>query len=166
MSVDVEWRALYRQIMRAVPGVTSGKSTPTKVAMAKIRQGFQANRGRQLTESERDKLYRQGWNTLGFLKLARELGSVERSIVDAVLCIYNERAAAEEKPGTKKRRLQPLQAQTYGSTYDNYDKTIANIARDLDIILPHDTFTRSLQWIPRLKNLHKGDLDMLGPDQS
>ncbi|KAJ2334684.1 hypothetical protein GGI00_001738 [Coemansia sp. RSA 2681] len=155
MSADAEWRVLYRRIMRAVPRITSGKRAPAAIAMAKIRQGFQERQGQQLTENEREKLYRRGWNTLEFLKLARELGSVERGIVDAVLCVHRERAAAEEKPGTKRRRLQSLQAQAYSSAYEEYDKIIASIARDLDIILPHDTFARSLQWIPRLNRLHK-----------
>ncbi|KAJ2493225.1 hypothetical protein IWW37_000688 [Coemansia sp. RSA 2050] len=143
--------------MRAVPRITLGKRTPTAIAMAKVRQGFQEKREQQLSESEQARLYRQGWNTLGFLKLARELGSVERRVVDAVLHIHKERKAAEVKPGIKKRRLQTLQMQAYDASFRNYDAAIAGIARDLDIILPQDTLTRSLKWIPQLKRLHKGD---------
>ncbi|KAJ2804024.1 hypothetical protein H4S07_004326 [Coemansia furcata] len=125
--------------------------------MAKVRQGFQERRKQPLSESEIAILYRQGWNTLGFLKLARELGSIEREVVNTILRVHRERSAAEEKPGTKRRRLQPLQMQTYDLSYNSYDETIANIARDLDIVLPQDTLTRSLDWIPRLKRLHRGD---------
>ncbi|KAJ2861819.1 hypothetical protein GGH94_004653 [Coemansia aciculifera] len=157
MNADAEWRALYRRIVRAVPRITLGKRTPTAIAMAKVRQGFQMKRDHQLSESERARLYRQGWNTLGFLKLARELGSVERGVVSAILRVHRERSAAEEKPGTKRRRLQPQQVQAYDSSYNNYDEAIANIALDLDIVLPQDTLTRSLEWIPLLKRLHKGD---------
>ncbi|KAJ2087837.1 hypothetical protein GGI16_006409 [Coemansia sp. S142-1] len=157
MNADAEWRALYRRIIRAVPRITLGKRTPTAIAMAKVRQGFQEKREHQLSESERARLYRQGWNTLGFLKLARELGSIEREVVNAILRVHRGRSAAEEKPGIKRRRLQPLQVQVYDSSYSNYDKTIANIARDLDIVLPQDTLTRSLEWIPLLRRLHKGD---------
>ncbi|KAJ2743689.1 hypothetical protein GGI20_003547 [Coemansia sp. BCRC 34301] len=160
MSSNAEWRALYRQIMRTVPRITLGKSAPTRIAIAKIRQGFQESQGQQLTESELARLFRQGWNTLGFLKLSRELGSVERGIIEVILTVHKERGAAEEKPGTKRRRLQPLQMQAYNSAYQDYDKAVANIARDLDIILPPDTFTRSLQWIPRLHRLHKSDPGM------
>ncbi|KAJ1822111.1 hypothetical protein LPJ60_002196 [Coemansia sp. RSA 2675] len=125
--------------------------------MAKVRQGFQEKSERQLSGSEQAQLYRQGRNTLGFLKLACEPGSVERGVVDVVLRIHKERNAAEVKPGIRRRRLQALQMQAYDSAYRNYDTVISGIARELDIILPQDTHTRSLEWIPQLKRLHKGD---------
>ncbi|KAJ2003048.1 hypothetical protein GGI04_003107 [Coemansia thaxteri] len=154
MSDSAKWRALYRGIVRAVPMATLGKHALARVALAKVRQGFQESRELQITLSEQSRLYRQGWNTVGFLKLARELGSVERRIVDSILQTYQERCAAEEKPRTKKRHLQPPQAHAYDETFAEYDRIVAKVARDLDIVLPRDVPTRSLDWIPQLKGLN------------
>ncbi|KAI8322303.1 hypothetical protein GQ54DRAFT_333336 [Martensiomyces pterosporus] len=155
---SAEWRTLYRDLLRATPRATSGKSsTPVKVLMSKVRQGFDENSDPNHTDTELQSLYRRGHNTLVFLKLAHELGSVERKLVASILRMHKERRIVEEKPPLHKRKFLPHQKRIYDETYEEYDRTIENIERDLDIILPKDKFVRSLEWIPALKNLHRGD---------
>ncbi|KAJ1963993.1 hypothetical protein GGI12_001713 [Dipsacomyces acuminosporus] len=125
--------------------------------MGKVRQGFEENKDPKHTEDELHSLYKRGYNTLAFLKLAHELGSVERRLVASMLRMHKERKITDEKPPIYKRKFLPHQNRIYDETYNEYDRAIAGIERDLDIILPRDKFARSLEWIPPLKNLHRGD---------
>ncbi|KAJ2367121.1 hypothetical protein H4S01_002335 [Coemansia sp. RSA 2610] len=102
-------------------------------------------------------LYRQGHNTLGFLKLARELGSMERRVVSSIMYLEAERDASDKKPPLFKRKFSPLQQRVHLETQGSFDQAVANLARDLDIILPPYQTKRSLEWIPRLNHLYKND---------
>ncbi|KAI7833409.1 hypothetical protein BX661DRAFT_196611 [Kickxella alabastrina] len=152
-----KWRTLYRELARAAPGVVSAKRQPTVAILGKIRQGFNENKSATHAADDLKSLYERGYNTLGFLKLARELDSVERRLATAVLDLHKQRRITEEKPPAYKRRLQPLQKRVYDETYAEYDRVVANIERDLNIILPRDKVSQSLEWIPLLKSLHRGD---------
>ncbi|KAJ2748995.1 hypothetical protein IWQ56_007324, partial [Coemansia nantahalensis] len=109
-----------------------------------IRQGFDEHRCATYTDSEHATLYRRGCNTLGFLKLARELGSVERRVVSNILSMQAYRQSADSKPPTHKRRLQGIQAAAYADAYAGFDRALAGAAEDLDVILPAYAFKRSL----------------------
>lgn len=150
-----KWLSLYRSLLRAVPRATSAHPKRTRAAIGKVRQGFEGNKLTNPTRAELEALYRKGYNTLGFLKLARELGSIERQLVTAILDMQSFRQQADEKPPVIRRKLQPLQRKIYENYYAEYDRAIANIERDLDIVLPHDKITRTLEWIPSLPNLYK-----------
>ncbi|KAI9505632.1 hypothetical protein GGI25_004627 [Coemansia spiralis] len=156
-SEGIRWcMLLYRDLLRAAPRAISGNRQHAKILMQKIRQGFDENKNVQ-SEVEKEELCRRGNKTLGLLKLARELGSIERMLVDAIVNIYKKRQSAAVKPPVYRRRMQPLSSQTYEKTYVEYDKVISKIEQDLDVILPQDKCARSLNWIPSLKNLYKND---------
>ncbi|KAJ1647593.1 hypothetical protein J3B02_002881 [Coemansia erecta] len=158
MSLQItrsKWRTLYRELVRAAPGAVSGKLKPTRVILAKIRQGFEQNKCMELSNDGLLSLYERGYNTLGFLKLARELESVERKLVTTIITMQEKRRIAKLKPLAHKRMLMPLQKAVHDREYADYESLISNIERDLCIILPRDQVAPSLDWIPRLKNLHK-----------
>ncbi|KAJ2392589.1 hypothetical protein GGI05_002635 [Coemansia sp. RSA 2603] len=159
-ATDVNWRTLYRNLVRAAPGAVSGKRKATQATLAKIRQGFEENKNAAHTDRDRALLYERGHNTLIFLKLARELESVERHLVSAILAVQAHRRETEEKPPISRRRLQPLQRLVYSETFDEYDKAIASIESDLGVLLPRDRISPSLSWIPPLKNLHIGNVSI------
>ncbi|KAJ2779011.1 hypothetical protein H4R18_004246 [Coemansia javaensis] len=150
------WRALHRSLLRAAPGAASGRRRDTSAIIRKIRQGFDEGRRAALSDAELAAVYRRGCNTLGFLKLARELGSVERAVVASILQMEARREATDEKPPAFKRRLQGLQAQEYAEAHVGVDRAVASIEQELDIILPRYTSRRSLEWIPRLRSLYGG----------
>ncbi|KAJ1820164.1 hypothetical protein LPJ56_003499, partial [Coemansia sp. RSA 2599] len=97
----------------------------------------------------------RGYNTLGFLKLARELESVERKLVTTIIDMQEKRRVANAKPLAYKRMLFPLQRAVNDREYEGYETLVSNIERDLGIILPKDQIAPSLDWIPPLKNLHR-----------
>ncbi|KAJ2711086.1 hypothetical protein H4R19_003421 [Coemansia spiralis] len=119
-----------------------------------IRRGFDENKCATHTEAELGALYRRGCNTLQFLRLAGELESVERCVVANILAMQAHRQSADVKPPTFKRRLRGIQATAYAEAYAGFDRALAGAAEDLDIILPAYSSQRSLEWIPRLRNLH------------
>ncbi|KAJ2704359.1 hypothetical protein FB645_003364 [Coemansia sp. IMI 203386] len=149
-----EWRTLYRELIRAAPGAVSGRLQPTKIILAKIRQGFEQNSCAQPSADSIMSLYKRGYNTLGFLKLARELESVERKLVTTIIDMQEKQKIAKIKPLTHKRKLLPLQKTVYDREYAEYESLISSIERDLCIILPKDQTAPSLDWIPRLDNLY------------
>ncbi|KAJ2828585.1 hypothetical protein IWW50_001303 [Coemansia erecta] len=152
-----EWRTLYRCLLRAAPRVVSGSNKQARAVADIIRHGFDQNMNTKHPDHELAALYKRGYNTLGFLKLARELGSVERRIVTSILQVQAERRLAEAKTPTSRRKLQPLQHKAYAESYEKFDAALANMARDLDIIMPQYQSKRSLEWIPRLNRLYKND---------
>ncbi|KAJ1955306.1 hypothetical protein DL89DRAFT_291848 [Linderina pennispora] len=152
-----QWRQLYRELLRAAPRTVSNHRPTSRILATKIRQGFTENTSTDNTHSDLALLYTRGYNTLAFLKLARELGSVERKLVTSIVQVYKDRKAADEKPPIHKKKWQKHQKQVYDETFGEYDRVLESIERDLEIILPRDRFVRSLEWIPKLDNLHKGD---------
>ncbi|KAJ2139215.1 hypothetical protein IW139_001110 [Coemansia sp. RSA 353] len=157
MIAPSEWRTLYRCLLRAAPRVVSGNKKQARIIAATIRQGFDESPKYGSTEHGPAALYRKGYNTLGFLKLARELGSVERQLVTSILQIQVERQASDIKPVTYRRKLKPQQERLQSEAYDKLDWAIFNIAHDLDIILPPYQTQRTLEWIPQLKHLYRND---------
>ncbi|KAJ2556894.1 hypothetical protein EV175_001698 [Coemansia sp. RSA 1933] len=157
------WRQLYRDLLRAAPRAVSGNRPLTKILVSKIRQGFDEYRCTQQQVSH-ELLYRKGCNTLGILKLARELGSIERMLVSTVLEMYRKRLNSEIQPPPSRRRMKPLQKKAYDEAFIEYDRVISRIEQELEIILPRDRCNRSLEWIPPIRNLHKGD-PLLPPEK-
>ncbi|KAJ1940794.1 hypothetical protein FBU59_003700 [Linderina macrospora] len=152
-----QWRQLYRELLHAAPRTVSNNGPSSRILASKIRQGFTENTSTDNTHSDLSLLYTRGYNTLAFLKLARELGSVERKLVTSIVQVYKDRQAADVKPPIYRKKLQKHQKQVYDETFEEYDRVLESIERDLEIILPRDRFVRSLEWIPKLNNLHKGD---------
>ncbi|KAJ2455436.1 Cytoplasmic GTPase/eEF2-like protein (ribosomal biogenesis) [Coemansia sp. RSA 2336] len=148
-------KILYRHLLRAAPRVVSGHRKQSLAIAKKIRQGFMENQKADHSPADLERLYRQGHNTLAFLKLARELGSLERRIIESILEVDLRRRTFDEKPPLPKRKLQPIAHRVFSESFDTFDLAVANLARDADIILPPYRVERSLDWIPPLKHLYK-----------
>ncbi|KAJ1867013.1 Cytoplasmic GTPase/eEF2-like protein (ribosomal biogenesis) [Coemansia sp. RSA 989] len=142
------------------PRVVSGNRKQSLAIAKKIRRGFVDNQKTDHSPADLERLYRQGHNTLAFLKLARELGSLERRIIESILEMDLRRKTFDEKPPSPKRKLQPIARRVFNESFDTFDLAVANLARDADIILPIYRVERSLDWIPPLKHLYKNDPKM------
>ncbi|KAJ2161489.1 hypothetical protein GGF46_001428 [Coemansia sp. RSA 552] len=146
MSADrivtrAQWRTLYWELLRAAPRTVSGNRKQTQILVGIIRQGSGEMRRVIHAGEAAAAQYQRGCNTLGFLKLARELGSVERQVVASLLKTHAERALAERRTSRAPESVESL-------TYDGFDRAVAGLARDLDIVIPKYKPSVSLEWIP------------------